>query len=458
MLLTNLNPTSDIGANGWVLELDGARILLDAGLHPKREGKEALPNLDLLNSAGGVDAVAVTHCHLDHVGALPVIMERFPDVQAYMTDLSYFIVERVLHNAVNVMKRKREETGNTDYPLYLHRQVEDIAPRIQAYRARREVEWSVPQRRGGFAPTLEFFDAGHTLGSAGVLVRGATQSVFYSGDVCFQDQTILKGADFEEVRADVLVLETTRGAKDTSTAPRRDSEAKRLRDSIVEVVERRGTALIPSFALGRTQEVLANIALLIREGRLPRQPVYIGGLGRVYTEIYDLQSHRTRRHLSSMRLTEELNLTVLNPKEVEQVRLKGGRLFVLTAGMMSERTGAHELGMRLAGDPRNAIFFVGYADPETPGGRMKASFAGEPFLYSDSCRELTRSCELREFDLTGHANREELVDFVEVVDPHTVVLTHGEDEAKAWFVDALKARYPKIQVLAPGPGESLSID
>ena len=279
MLLTNLNPTSDIGANGWVLELDGARILLDAGLHPKREGKEALPSLDLLNSAGGVDAVAVTHCHLDHVGALPVIMERFPDVQAYMTDLSYFIVERVLHNAVNVMKRKREETGNKDYPLYLHRQVEDIAPRIQAYRARREVEWSVPQRRGGFAPTLEFFDAGHTLGSAGVLVRGATQSVFYSGDVCFQDQTILKGADFEEVRADVLVLETTRGAKDTSTAPRRDSEAKRLRDSIVEVVERRGTALIPSFALGRTQEVLANIALLIREGRLPRQPVYIGHTG-----------------------------------------------------------------------------------------------------------------------------------------------------------------------------------
>lgn len=457
--MTNLNPTSDIGANAWLLELDGRRVLIDPGLHPKLEGKAALPQYDLIDSAAPLDAIAVSHCHLDHVGSLPVAMRLFPDSQAYMTDLSYFIVERALHNAVNVMKRKADESKDSDYPLYRHQEVEEMAASLQAYKCNREFEWGVRQGRSarGVAPTMEFFDAGHVLGSAGIMIRGESESVFYTGDVSFQDQTILKGADFDDVRADVLVLETTRGSRDTSKSPLRSEETERLRDSIVEVLERGGSVLIPSFALGRTQEVLANVSLLFREGRLPRQPIYIGGLGRVYTEIYDLQAHRARRHLTSLRLTEELNLTVLSRPELEQIRLKSGRIFVITAGMMSEHTGAHELASRMAEDKRHAIFFVGYADPETPGGRMKASFAGAPFLFSDSVGELTRSCELREFDLTGHANREELIDFIERVDPRVVVLTHGEDEAKDWFAEAIRARYPRIQVVVPKPGECVEV-
>src|SRR5437762_2639037 len=97
------------------------------------------------------------------------------------------------------------------------------------------------------------------------------------------------------------------------------------------------------------------------------------------------------------------------------MKLGGGRIFVLTAGMMSEHTAAHDLAMRMIGDERQAIFFVGYADPDTPGGRLKAAQPGRPFLFSASGGELTKRCAVEDFDLTAHANRDELLDFVGAV-------------------------------------------
>ena len=127
--------------------------------------------------------------------------------------MSYFIVERVLHNSVNVMTRQRDELGIREYPLYTHDEVDDIAPQFQGFKYNREVEWAAfhKSRAGLPSPTLEFFDAGHTLGSAGILVRGKKETLFYTGDVCFHDQTILRAARFEDVKADVMIMETTRG-------------------------------------------------------------------------------------------------------------------------------------------------------------------------------------------------------------------------------------------------------
>lgn len=457
MRIVNLNPDTDIGASSWFVDIDGNKILLDAGTHPKREGRNSLPLYSQVANEE-VEAIVITHCHHDHVGSLPVAIRHFPKAHVLMSELSYFIVERVLHNSVNVMTRQRDELGIREYPLYTHDEVDDIASMFQAFKYNREVEWgSFQKSRAGFAsPTLEFFDAGHALGSAGVMIRTDKQSVFYTGDVCFHDQTILRSARFEDVKADVLIMETTRGNREVPAGFTREAEIDRLGQAIQRVLERKGSVLIPTFALGRTQEILAQLAILMSEGKLERQPVYIGGLGRVFTEIYDLEAHRTYRSHPNLRLTEAHNLIVLERNQSEQMRLNG-RIFVVTAGMMSENTHAHELALRIIGDERHAIFFVGYADPDTPGGRLKKAKLGETFLFSASGGEVTRRCELEDFDLTAHANRNELLDFVGRVSPHTVLLGHGDDEARRWFEAQINARWPKIKVVQPQPGLSVEV-
>ncbi|MDB6026454.1 MAG: beta-lactamase, partial [Verrucomicrobiales bacterium] len=140
----------------------------------------------------------------------------------------------------------------------------------------------------------------------------------------------------------------------------------------------------------------------------------------------------------------------------EQMRLNA-RLFVVTAGMMSENTHAHELALRIIGDPHHAIFFVGYADPGTPGGRLKKAKIGETFVFSPSGGEVTRQCEMDDFDLTAHANRNELLEFVGRVSPHTVLLGHGDDEARKWFEEQIRARWPHMKVVQPQPGLSVEV-
>src|SRR6266436_2445453 len=251
MRIVNLNPDTDIGASAWFVEIEGHRLLMDAGTHPKREGHASLPRYDLVKKEE-LDAIAISHCHHDHVGSLPVALRYFPQANVLMTELSYFLVERVLHNSVNVMKRQRDELGIKEYPLFTHGEVDEIAPLFQGFRYNREVDWAAfNKRRSGFlSPTLEFYDAGHALGSAGIMVRGQKEMLFYTGDVCFHDQTLLRKARFEDVKADVLIMETTRGNRPLPPDFSREAEIERLSVAIDDVLKRNGSVLIPTFALG----------------------------------------------------------------------------------------------------------------------------------------------------------------------------------------------------------------
>src|SRR6266567_7506222 len=404
MRIINLNPATDIGASAWFVDIEGHRLLLDAGTHPKHEGRESLPLYKLV-AREDVEAIALTHCHHAHVGSLPVALRHFPKAHVLMTELSYFLIERVLHNSVNVMTRQRDELGIKEYPLYSHDEVDEIAALFQGFRYNREIEWGAYQKtRAGFAsPAVEFYDAGNALGSAGVMVRGQKETLFYTGDVCFGDQTLLRGARFDDVKADVLIMETTRGNRAVPPGFSREGEIQRLTAALDRVLKRKGCVLIPSFALGRTQEILALLALLMKAGKLKRQPIYIGGLGRVFTEIYDLEAHRAHRNHSNLQLTEALNLVVLEPGQVDKMRLSGGR------------------------------------------------------ILSGSAGEVTKRCEVQDFDLTAHANRDELLDFVGQVSPRAVLLGHGEAESRNWFEQQIRARHPKIKIIQPAPGKGVEV-
>ena len=155
MRILNLNPAPDVGASSWFVDLEGHRILLDAGTHPKLEGRASLPLYQRVRHEE-VDAIALSHCHHDHVGSLPVAMRHFPTAHVLMSELSYFLIERVLHNSVNVMVRQRAELDIAEYPLYTHDELDEIAPRFQGFKYNREIEWSAHHkvRAGLGSPVL----------------------------------------------------------------------------------------------------------------------------------------------------------------------------------------------------------------------------------------------------------------------------------------------------------------
>ena len=458
MRIVNLNPDSDIGASAWFVEMDGFRLLMDSGMHPKRDGRAALPLFSAVEKED-LDAIALSHCHHDHVGSLPVAMRYFPNAHVLMTELSHHIIGRVLHNSVNVMLRQREEHGINEYPLFTHEQLEENEETFRGFKYNRAIDWSshAKARLGLRSPDLEFFDAGHALGSAGILLRGKSQTLFYTGDVCFHNQTLLRAARFDDVRADVLIMETTRGNRVPTPGFTREAEIERLTAAIQRVVERGGCVLMPAFALGRTQEILALLALLMEAGRIRRQTVYVGGLGRVFTDIQDQKSYLGNCQHPDLKLTRDLQLAVLEKDQTLTMKLAGGKIFVLTAGMLTECTPAHDLALRMIGDERQGIFFVGFADPATPGGRLKASKPGETFVFSATAGEVTRRCEVEDFDLTAHANREDLLDFVGKVSPRTVLLGHGELPSRLWFEEQIRQRHPKIKIIQPAPALSVEV-
>jgi Cft2 family RNA processing exonuclease len=138
------------------------------------------------------------------------------------------------------------------------------------------------------------------------------------------------------------------------------------------------------------------------------------------------------------------------------MKLGGNKIFVITAGMMSENTAAHDLAVRMAGDERQSIFFVGYADPDSPAGRLKKAALGETFVFSPSAGRLTRKCNLQDFDLSAHSNRSDLLEFVGRVAPRVVLLGHGDIDARSWFEQQIHQRWPKIKVIQPQPGVAIS--
>ena len=457
MRVTNLNPKNTIGASAWLVETGGHNILLDAGTSPGIEGREGLPLYGRVRDVE-VEAIAITHCHQDHCGSLPVALRYFPRARVLMTEPSYFLIERVLHNSVNVMKRQRAEKGIEDYPLYNHREIDELSYLFQGFKYGKPEPWGVvsPKNVGAVSPTVSFHHAGHVLGSAALRVARGKESLFYTGDVCLHDQTLTPRADFGEMDADILILETTRGTTPTPVPFSRQSISDQLIKSIAAGFEKGGGVLVPVFALGRTQEVLAAIALAMQSGALKRQPVFIGGLGRVFTEIYDQVRPKAPNLRPDLILHEALDLRVLEYRELERLNLNN-KLFVITAGMMSENTLSHELAIRMAPDTNNSILFVGYAAPDTPAGAMRMAEHGIPFPFSPSAPKLIRNCHLECFDLSAHANRDELVNFAVNMAPRAVVLGHGEPEARDWFEDALRERIPRLNILQPRPGETLSL-
>lgn len=459
MRFTNHTRRAEIGANCYSLETAGKRIVLDCGMHPRLEGLEGLPDLEAL-ADDSVDAILLSHAHQDHLGAIPVLMRRQPRAPLFATDATRQVSDVMLHNSVNVMLRIREEQGVASYPLFTHREADGVIKRCQPVPLRQR--WSLEGERLGAreeAPlSFEFYDAGHILGSAGVLVRSEGRTFFYTGDVNFDDQTLSAAARFPQEPLDVLVLETTRGDSPVEPGFTRACEEARFAEALRGVLARGGAVLVPVFALGKTQEVLAMLAGMQSRGVIPRGlPVYIGGLSAKLTELYDKLAGQTFRRDPCLQLLDTVAPFVVGGADIETIPVKPGRIYALTSGMMTENTLSNLFASRFITDPANSLFFVGYADPNSPGGKIRHAKPGDLVQLDARHPAQKMECALEDFDFSAHASRERIRAWVNEVAPKKIVLVHGDAPALEWFRQTLSADLPGSEVIVSMPGEPLEL-
>ncbi len=447
MKFVDLGTGEGIGANCHLLELGPFRILIDAGMNPREMGRASLPRIGMLGREP--TAAILTHCHLDHMGALPLVTRSFPDTPILMSQPSAMLAARILHNSVNVMLRQKSETGLPELPLYTHGEVDRMGANIVAlkYGVQRMMDYQ------GEELGITLHQSGHVAGAAAVELCWRDERILHTGDVLFDAQRHLGGAKLPEGPFSTLVMETTRGLSSRPADGGRDAETMRLLLAMEQTLLAGGSVLIPAFALGRAQEIFC----ILHESRrlLPQAPVYSVGLGLDIAERFDEITRKTGLLRFRSGVLKDLGVRALET-DLRPGRSPARGIYVLGSGMLSENTPSYALAASLLHDPRSAVFLVGYCDPDTPGGQLMAADAGGPFAFDKLDYQTPILARVERFDLSGHADREELLAYALRSNAANILLVHGDPAAREWFRAELAEKLPNARVHIPAALEHVT--
>jgi len=452
MLITDLNRHGGIGSNCHLVEIGPFRLVIDAGIHPKMVGMDGVPEFKKIPDYS-VDAVILTHCHLDHLGAIPLVMRHQPEARLLMSVPSSIIATRMLHNSVNVMMRQRDEHGITEFPLYTHSEIERMAHQIQPmpYEKTRYLD------KGTEELAITFYPSGHVPGAVGVELVYNHRSIFFTGDVLFEDQKYLPGASFPRKEFDTLVMETTRGRQSRAKDSSRQHELDRLFKTIGKTLTNSGSVLIPVFALGRMQELVCLMHEARRLGHIPKDcPIYASGLGLDLADYFDEITRKTGSLNFRKGVLKDLKVKRM-PDMLPGKDPQENAIYLVSSGMLVANTPSYAACASLLDHSRNTVCFVGYCDPDTPGGELQATGHGDAFLFEKLDYICNINASIERFDLSAHADREELLNFALEVSPRSIILTHGDDDARQWFMEQLTELLPKAKVQNLTPLEATEI-
>ena len=195
----------------------------------------------------------------------------------------------------------------------------------------------------------------------------------------------------------------------------------------------------------------------MQRGELPLVPIYIGGLSAKLTELYDKLAHSAPRLRPDLQLMNHVAPFVLGGRDAADAPFKPGRIYALSSGMMTEKTLSNFFARRVLSSPTESLFFVGYADPESPAGRIRLAQPGDEITLDKDFPPQPLRCAVEQFNFSGHASRESLRAYANKLAPKTIVLVHGDEPAVGWFKQTLAADLPNSRILTPTPGEAVEL-
>jgi len=454
--VTTLGCCREVGRASFILSTPETRVLVDCGDKPGAEGEVPYLQVPEANPIPDIDAVVLTHAHLDHSALLPLLFKYGYDGPIYTTQATRDLMGLLQLDYLDVAAKEgrtppyesamvREELKHTitvDYG-----DVTDIAPDVK----------------------LTFHNAGHILGSAvsHFHVGDGFHNVVFSGDVHHTDTRLFNGASNDFPRVETLVMESTYGRRDDYQTDQEDSERK-LVEVIKDTYDRSGKVVIPAFAVGRSQELMLVLEEAMREGRLPTMPIYLDGMIREATAIHTAYPEFLRDGLRQRILHEDENpflaeqfQQVDGGQEMREDVAGGDPCIVLsTSGMV---TGGPIMSwLELLGDePANTLVFVGYQAEGTLGRRIQSGRREIPFSdRGGRSEQLTLRFDVESVSgFSGHADRGGLENFVRTMNPRPeeILCVHGDEASTDQLSSGLYQEFD-IRTHAPKNLETFRFD
>ena len=415
-----------IGASCAIIEVEGLRMAIDCGVRLQGPLAGRLPDLKVFEDGPPPAAILVTHAHLDHIGALPVLSQRFPSAPVFATAPTIALLRIQLLDALKIMEAGTEAEG--EMPLYSKAAMEDLLARAVPVKLHEPFQ-PVP---GG--PRATYFPAGHLLGASAIGLEGRAGRLLFTGDVSMGNQRTIPGMPVPSFKPQLVVSESTYGNRLHAS---RAAEEERLVAAIGETVAARGKVLVPAFAVGRAQEVILILIQAMLTRRLPPFPVHVDGLVRNVCQVYREFSSWLRPALK--RRVEKFGdpffgvlenvRPVAGQKRREEILDGPPCAIVASSGMLTG--GASPIYARaLAESAEHLIAITGYQDEESPGRRLLGAATGESKVLSLGGREVAVKCRVEKYALSAHADADELTNLLRALTPSDTLLVHGDDQAR----------------------------
>jgi metallo-beta-lactamase family protein len=443
-----------------VIETGGTRLLLDCGLFQGRRQVSDRLNRRLGFDPTSIDAVLLSHAHVDHSGALPVLARGHFKGSVYMTDATADLTGLMLDDSARIQKndcayinkKERRRGMKRRLPFYNASDVRTISQRFVS------VPYGKPIRMTSRI-TAQFYDAGHILGSSSIWFkqshRGNTRSVLFSGDLGRSNMPILRDPQ-QPPACDVLIIESTYGDREHDE----DQEVMKRKalELVAHAVQHRSKIIVPAFAIGRTQDLVMRIKEAVRSGEIDPIPIFIDSplaskatkVFRRHPECFDQETFRTFTSQGDPFAAKYIRY-VASVKESQAINAMRGPCVIISASGMCEGGRVLHHLKHAVQDEANIIALVGFQAEHTLGRKLVEEWDTVPIFGVPTPR---RARIVRFNGLSAHADRHDLLAYVRAIHPvpSQIYVVHGEERQSFSLASAIRAEHPGVDVVVPEPG------
>jgi len=416
-----LGAANEVGRSGFLVNCDETKLLLDYGVLLGKRGTP--PEYPVHVKPRDVDAVIITHAHLDHSGYVPALFVG-GNTDVYGTpptfDLTQLLIEDMLKIEKNAHPFDLPEVNN------MMRNAKEIG-----------YKQKISKKNASF----ELRESGHVIGGSTALVESGGKKLFYTGDIKINGSRMLREADLDVGEIDMLITEST--YSQTEQIPREQAE-KDLLEFANEVMDRKGTLFVPSFSVERSQE----IACVFKNANFKHKIIMDGMALKVNEIMFRYPDYLRDPKVFSDAINEAVSIR--DHKERKKA-LEEPCVVISPAGMLVGGNAVFYL-QNLAFDDKNGIALVSYQGEGTPGRKLL-----EEGKVSTRGNELRVSAQVRQFEFSGHSDRKELFDMISRIQGNPKVLTvHGDRESCELFAKEIHEKFG-LKAIAPGVNETISV-